>query len=543
MVTDFKQKIQIAMANKLIYKIATGALLLAFVAACKKTDLQEAPRIFRPVIKGSLESEGNYIDAAWERMEGTVSFTAQISADSFKTILRSVTLDSAHYLFDNLLWDKSYRIQVRGNAADTNKSSGWAYLGEKKTIKFPTILNTPGPSDVITNQVRISWQTEGAAVTGIKILKASDSSVVRDVALTPADVNDNYKIVGGLTPATPYIIYLYSDNVVRGWADFTTSDQLIGTIVDLTGITDRPRVLLDTLPFIEAGATVLLKKGMTYTINSSLALNKAVTITSGDDLETTVPPILYFTANFTFAASSNVDYVRFEKLTMRSDNYGSRYIFNVNSPFNAGEISFNGCTIGAFRGVTRLQAQVINVGKFLVNDCKIDSIKDYAVINADGVDALVKEISITNSTIFKSEKIIVSTKPTGTLTSITVTNCTFNEVPWGGSGEAGIGNSLIDCQNQKFTGLITFKNNIVGPGWKRDNVIVRGIRPGTGTIDAAQNYITSDATISVDSPIPDIISYGKSSNDLFTDPANGNFKIKDNTFAGRNISGDPRWRP
>lgn len=531
------------MPTKLLYKISICALVLGFVAACKKKDLLEQPRIFRPIIKGALEAEGNYIYAAWERMEGSVSFTAQISTDSFRTILRTVTIDSSRYVFDNLLWDKSYRIQVKANAADTSKSSKWAFLGEIKTPRFPSILDVPGLSDIITNQVRVSWKTEGAPVTAVKILKAADSSVVKDLLLTEEDLAANFKIVSGLTPATPYIIYLYSGTVVRGWADFTTTEQLSGDIIDLTNILDRPRVLLDTLPTIPAGSTVLLKKGLTYNINAGYGITKAVTITSGEDLATNEPPTLYFTSNFSFPAAATVDYVRFEKLTLRSDNYGSRYVFNVNAAFNVGEISFNACTIRAFRGVSRFQNQAITVGKFLINNCLVDSVKDYGVVNADGADALVKEISITNSTIYKCEKVIVSSKPTGTLTSVTVENCTFNEAPWGGAGEAGIGNAIIDCLNQKFTGLITFKNNIVGPGWKRDNVIVRGIRPGAAAIDASNNYITSDASIAVDGSIPDIIAYGKPSTDLFTDAANGNFKIKDNSFAGRNTSGDPRWRP
>jgi hypothetical protein len=531
------------MRNHIIYKVSYFILLSALLAACKKdADLPEQERLFRPVLKGTLEAGGNYIDAAWERMEGAISYTVEISRDTFKTIDQSITIDSARTTFLNLKWDQTYRLQVKANAPDSAKNSRWGYLGEIKTPKFPTILFTPGASDINATQVRVTWKREGAEVTGIKILNASDSSVAKDVTLTAADVNAQFKVVDGLTPGSPYIIYLYSGTSLRGWENFSTAAQLSGTIIDLTQITNRPRVLLDTLPLIDAGSTVLLKKGQVYAINAGMALTKAVTITSGDDLTVTTPPTLYFTANFGFASGANVDYIRFDKLNMRSDNYASRYVFNVNTACNVGEISFSNCNMGAFRGVTRFQDQNILVGKYIVNNCMIDSIKDYGVLSVDGAKALVMEMKITNSTIYKTEKLITSTKPTGTMTGIVVENCSFNQVPLGGVGTA-TGNTLIDCLNQKFTGNILFKNNIVGPGLQRENVIVRGIRPGLGSIEAANNYKTSDASIAADGPIPDIISYSGSSTDLFTSPATGNFKIKDNAFAGKSTAGDPRWRP
>jgi hypothetical protein len=526
----------------IISKLSLCVLLVALLAACKKDPDEEITRLFRPVLKGSLQSEGNYINAAWERIKGANDYTIELSRDTFKTIDQTFTIDSSKTTFTNLKWDQKYQLQVRANAPDSVLNSRMSYLGEIKTPKFPTILNTPGINDINTTQVKVSWIDGGAPVTNVKILKSADSSLVQDVALLPADLTAHFKLISLLTPGTSYIIFLYSGTSVRGWADFSTSAPLSGKVVDLTSISGRPSVLLDTLPLIDAGSTVLLKKGETYNISSSLALTKSVTITSGDDLVVTQPPILYFTANFTFAAASTVEYIRFEKLDMRSDNFASRYVFNVNSPCNVGEIAFNGCKLEVFRGITRFQNQAIAVGKYLVNDCRIDSIKDYGILSVDGASALVQDISITNSTIYKCERIIVASKPTGTMNAVKVENTTFNECPAGGTGTA-TGSAIIDCSNQKFTSGIFFKNNIIGPGWLKDNVIVRGIRPGLGSIDAANNYKTSDAIIAVDAPIPDINSYDKLSTDLFTDPANGNFKIKDNAFAGKSTAGDPRWRP
>ncbi|HSC54307.1 MAG TPA: DUF5123 domain-containing protein [Phnomibacter sp.] len=536
------------MPGKIIKSICAVVLLAGFVAACKKEALPPQERLFRPVIKGSLTSEGNYINVAWERMQGAVSYTLELSRDTFKTIDASITMDSSHYTFTNLYWNKPYQLQVRSNAPDSIKNSHFAYLGEIKTPKFPTILATPGINDILPTKVRVSWKTEGAPVTSIKILKWADSSVVSQTPLLPADVSANFKIIGGLQPATKYIIYLYSGTSVRGWDDFTTSAQLTGTIIDLTDITDRPKVLLDTLPFIDNGSIVLLKKGMVYTMNTTYNINKSVTITSGPDLLITEPATLYFTSNFAFAAAATVDYVRFENLKMRSDNYGSRYVFNVTGAVNCGEISFKGCEMGAFRGISRMQDQTIVIGKYVVDNCKVDSLGGYGVLSVDGAKALVQNMSLTNSTFSKCEKVIACAKPTSTMNGVVVENCTFMEAALGGAAVGATGGTLFDFQTQKFTGNISFKNNIIGPGWRRDpvallSVTIRGIRPGTGSIDAVNNYLTADASIATDSPIPNVVLYTKPTTDMFVDYLNGNFKIKDASFPGKANAGDPRWRP
>lgn len=522
-------------------------LLLLFMAAswqsCKKEFTAEQVRLFRPVLKTDLLSEGNWIQANWQAIKGASGYLLQLSRDTFKTIDQSISTDTNFVRINDLAWDKLYQLRLKALAPDTIYNSGFANLGSVKTPKFPSILRTPTLADIASTQVRLSWTADANPVTAIKVYLAADSSLVREIALTNEDRANQYRIVRNLLAATPYILYLYSGTTIRGWENVTTKEPLVGNLVDLSEITDRPNILMDTLPLIPNGSTVLLSKGATYLVNKTLALNKSVTITSNDDLAVTEPAALHFTSNFTFEANASVDYVRFINLKMRSDNYASRYVFNVNSPCNVGEISYESCVMGAFRGVTRFQNQAATVGMFKVNNCVVDSVKDYGLGNADGANCLIQNFSLTNSTFYKMERIIVSTKPTGrAMNSILVENCTFNEAPWGGIGEAGIGGSIIDCANMTFVMPITFKNNIIGPGMKRDNTIVRGIRPGGGSIDASGNFGTSDY-LGTNDPIPNIVIFAKPSTDLFTNPAIGDFKIKDMSFPGRNIAGDPRWRP
>ncbi|MBK8090216.1 MAG: hypothetical protein IPK31_21230 [Chitinophagaceae bacterium] len=53
--------------KKIIY-ISMVAILV--IAACKKVeDPGEAPRLFRPVLKEALASEGNWIKASWQAVK------------------------------------------------------------------------------------------------------------------------------------------------------------------------------------------------------------------------------------------------------------------------------------------------------------------------------------------------------------------------------------------------------------------------------------------------------------------------------------------
>src|SRR5687768_13395912 len=95
-------------------------LLIVVLAACEKTDTLQEVRLFRPVAKTALESQGNWIKASWQPIKGATGYTVQISRDTFRTILESVFVaDTTVYTFDSLEWNKLYQVQVRANAAYT----------------------------------------------------------------------------------------------------------------------------------------------------------------------------------------------------------------------------------------------------------------------------------------------------------------------------------------------------------------------------------------------------------------------------------------
>jgi hypothetical protein len=523
---------------KMIRSALAACLVVMTFVACKKDKTFEQVRLFRPVVKDALESNGNWIRASWQPIKDAKSYTVQLSRDTFRTIAKSVDLDTTVYLFENLEWNKMYQVQVRANAADSNFNSKMSNLGSIKTPLFPTILNTPGVSDVSENAVRVSWTTGGAAVTSVKILKASDSSEVTSVTLTPADVTAQFKIISGLAPSTGYIIFLYSGTSVRGWADFATKAPLAGNLIDLRGITGRPSVLADTIPIVPSGSIIILKRGETYNIAAAVNINKSLTFLSGTDLSVTGQAIISLPANFNITSGSIIDSIVFNDVTLRGTDYTSKYVFNINTACTIGKMNFISCKAEIFRGMVRLQSQPAIINNFLVDNCIIDSISNYGVINVDVATAKADNIIFRNSTIYKAEKVITSRNNS---TSVLVENCTFNEAPWGGGNNYYIDYSTSPTNN--VTNGITIANCIFGVGKiNNSNVSIRGIRANAATtINGSNNYRTSDQ-VSLGNDIPSIITYTKTAAQLFMDPANGNFRIIDTSFPGRSNSGDPRWR-
>jgi hypothetical protein len=514
------------------------AVTLVFIACKKIDDPGEAPRLFRPVIKDALESNGNWIKGSWQAVAGAASYTAQLIKDS--VVVKSMVVDTNAVLFENLKWETLYQVQVKANAADTAKSSKFASLGEIKTARFPTILNIPKTNEVLDNAVKVSWTNSGAAVTEVKILKASDSSVVKTVALAAQDITNAYKIVSGLNGATPYIIFLYSGSTLRGWANFATNPTETGNIIDLRELPGIPSLLMDTILDIESGSIILLKRGEQYNISTGINLSKSVTIKAGGDLMNPNKPVIYMPSNFNIVSGSVIDSLVFNDVVLRGSDYASKYVFNINQACTIGKIRFENCVAEIFRGVVRTQSQPAMIGTFEVNKCIVDSIAGYGLLTIDVATSKADVIKVTKSTFYKMEKVITSRNNS---TSVLVENCTFNESPLGGGGAYYIDYSTAGTNN--VANGITVNNCIFGIGKISSGGLlnVRDVRANAATIiNPSNNHRTSDH-VSAGNDLPNINVLTISAAQLWENPAAGNFTIINNAFTERKTSGDPRWRP
>ncbi|MEO6521702.1 MAG: DUF5123 domain-containing protein [Mucilaginibacter sp.] len=522
-----------------ILTICAAMMLLA--AACKKSDsLSGVPdRLFRPVLRSSLLAPDNSVTAEWQKIDGAAHYTVQLSRDTFKHIDATLTIDSSRFVFANLKWEQQYQVQVRAIATDTTKNSKYSILGSIKTPKFPTIVTTPTLADVTESAIKLRWTNSGDAVTTIKVLK-TDSSVVKIITLTSTNITNQYYDITGLTSSTGYIVQLYSGAKLRGWNNYITQAPLSGVIIDLRGIdlTKRTTILADTIPLIANGATVVLQRGAVYNVPVAINLSKSIKIISGSDLSVSTNATINISGGSMFAivAASTIPSIAFEGLTLTGTT--GNYVFNINTACNIGTISYEGCTINTFRGVNRTQSVAIVITTLSMNNCLISNIIDYGLMTVS--NATIEHfdnIILSNSTINTCEKLFVSKSNS---INVTINDNTFYASPLGG------GSYYLDYNGVGITGTTTIKNNIFGvgkPSTATPPVYTVNGKRGTITDLSQNNYSTSDFVLTTSSTgFSNTIPYTKLSTDLWVDPANGNFKFKDATYAGKGTTGDPRWR-
>jgi len=210
------------------------------------------------------------------------------------------------------------------------------------------------------------------------------------------------------------------------------------------------------------------------------------------------------------------------------------YLFNQGTVTMVNNLEFKNCL---FHHFNRCLVRLKDAGdQKTINNLKIDGcvmyeqgVGSYPLIGNTIANGLINNISITNSTFYRILHNFMQ-HSAANLTSIVISNCTFNNV-------VGAGRYLIDCSTFGPTGEFSISNCIFGKSY---DALAKGVR-SSKTASVNNSYKTSD-WITAGNIIPSLTEYSGTSVDLFTDPTNGNFKIKDGSFAGAKDSGDPRWR-
>lgn len=540
--------------SAILNSIVLCGMVMLFLTGCKKewtAELEgDAPRLFRPAIKGSLQASGNYIDVAWQQTEGAAGYTIEISVDTFKTVAKSVeVVDTTGGTVDDLLWQQLYQVRVTAlHPSDPAKNSRPADFGEVKTPRFPTIVHLPVLSDVGMNRILFKWKNEGEAVTTVKVFRVAAESaqetLVQTIPLTAQNIADGWLLIENLTAATAYRVALYSGEKFRGENSYTTKDPLSGVIIDLSKENPATVNLGDAIAKANAGATILLKKGATYEISGAVNFSKSITIMSEDNPLVSAKARLSLSgiSNFGITNNSNIAKLAFVDLELFSNDVGTKYIFNPNTTATIDLLIFESCLIHDIRGVTRYRGGM-TIGQQTFFDCIISNVGSYGVLTVDDDKSAVHNFTLENSTVYNTDVFLTNKNNANGIYRIL--NSTFYRAPLAG-------NNFLDFRGatNSITSRFEINGVIFGDPKSADpnatNKTFGGIRINSRTeITASRNYRTADFTWKEASdliPLP-TLDYTKKSTDLFTDPAVGNFRIKDNGFAGKDDAGDPRWRP
>jgi hypothetical protein len=208
-----------------------GPLLCAvLLASCKKNDEMEQfnpSRAFTPTgitttvtgaqvkidWRASLFSNGTgltyTVDVSKAATFATIDYTTQTSA---------VTLTLTD---EQLTVGQPYFVRIRANATETTPGSTSA-LVTTSAFTMPGILQTVANADLTGKTAILRW-LPAPDVTKITITPTTaGTGSPFDVALTPADIAANFKLITGLTGAVTYRADIYAGSRVKGFTTFTT---------------------------------------------------------------------------------------------------------------------------------------------------------------------------------------------------------------------------------------------------------------------------------------------------------------------------------
>jgi hypothetical protein len=172
-----------------------------------------------------------------------------------------------------------------------------------------------------------------------------------------------------------------------------------------------------------------------------------------------------------------------------------------------------------------------NVGTLTVENVIADNIAyggSYALFHMkDG--SVIDNYDIKNSTFYNFKNGVIQQVASSTNTkytqSVNIENCTFNDF--------GLNKYFADF-NAQSGGTFTLKNCILG--LVKDTGVFKGLR-GNFSYTASQTFTTTDYGVKSNA-LSNVLPTNMTSDELFEDAANGNFRVTDATYAA---SGDPRW--
>lgn len=424
-----------------------------------------------------------------------------------------------------------YFIRMRGVSED-GKSSNWKYL-DKYSFKTKS-------EQIITNVVPSSTSAEVSFIAGKQVDAAyiykDGDSVKQDISA--AEVAAGLITLTGLKANSSYKVKLWNGDIVRGTYSFKTTEAFPEgyQVITLAEGDD----LNDILANAENDKVVIVfPQGMDYkTPLDTDGKNKVPTIpaniksiyfwgAAGESKPTFMPLGIKFDGT-----NADRDIIRFYNLNLKNKGKSDNYVLNISGANNINSIEIDKCDISDTRGVVRFQSisSECKVGKININNCVINNIGSYGVVNSKGQTNLaIPALNITNSTISGVEAgALVSVQQAGL--KITVDHCTiYNCVQ--------TSKSMFDV-NKLTSTTLEMNACLIGPFFNHDDTTIKGMSlKGQQTVNST--YYTNDQKWNSGYELGDELS--GSSTELWEDPANGNFTIKSAFKSQYESLGDPRW--
>lgn len=526
--------------------------LLSFVTfSCKENandwEYDESyNRLFRPVTFKVNDFGSTYAELSYTGVTNATKYVFEFSeGDSllFNNITRvdtivadtltpyveasSITKTEFHTLFKNLNGTTRYSVRIKAIDEKSGMESGYVGICFDTPDEQIFTNNAPG-----VNSATLSWVPE-SEVTNIKygeISEPSDTIWLNSKVLTDAEKKAGRAVIDGLNPGTNYLATILKGNAKRGTVNFKTLGMKSGVTIQVQPGDNINDLLAQQAAQGVTNISFVFKGGQTYeieTITVPVGISNIYFV--GDvKMDETLPNLYLHHVNL----SSPLSNISFQYIDLDARSNSSNFVFSIADDNCFKSISFDGCTIrNISRSLVYLNRDNLDIESIKISNCIIKNVGagGYGLLNLSKSTVKLKSIAITNTTMMDMGDQLMQMK--SSVSDITMNKCIFCNF------NIGIGKifrfdakpTTITVTNSIFTG----NNN--------------GVKVNSGNGDYSSYlsftscYLTSDFVVDT-RKFTNAETLSLKSEDLFVDPRNGDFHIKEGVkFAGAGKVGDPRW--
>lgn len=460
------------------------------------------------------------------------------------------SLTSSPVVLSGLDGDSKYYMRVKAMSSTSNESK-WVYYkdGSSFKTKAEQIFNNVEATDLFEDHVNLSW-TPGADVTHITYANTNDAENIQTINLTDEEKAAGKYTLGGLNPTSTYTITIYKNDVKRGQLQVTTPAAMPAANYKYSLSSDVTVISQTLIEEIAEKAKAAAGNETNYSATIGIPAGAKVALygtndTDGGKTNVTIPdgmsvtffglaggetPTVTLDKNFDIAGSHA--FIKFQNVKLEEN--GAGYFINQSKACTVSEFTLEDCEVSNIKNsFFRFQkSDAKSVGKLtLKNSIFTNLCAGYGFINIDagsGAGHLdnVKIDGCTFNSICVTGKVFIYSNNTD-MQDITIKNSTFYNCN-------GNGQFFVDFGKDAKFGPNTFTIEGCIFGKSADEATNKNIRSKTPAT-VSNSFRTTDFF----KVIKGVTETEFSSEQLFTDPANGNFTIKAGTLKEK--AGDPRW--
>ncbi|MDE7135723.1 MAG: DUF5123 domain-containing protein [Muribaculaceae bacterium] len=554
-----------------IFKAALAMMVAASavtLTSCSDDEYTSRGDLFQPrfVLSNSVKVvNNNDAQCIWYEVNDAVSYTVEIYTDQYYSpehLYMAFDTPEPYFIIEDLPYGTNLFVRVRSNAADPIHSSRWAKFNffTEDRPEYAQLLNSISRDVIEDNAVTFSWDVDlsnpvdsFSLVPAMGGLTASGDPIPTISGMIPAEsMSTGVMRVSGLTPSTLYNLNVYDTSKPRRYdkpyntVTFRTTGPAPAIIE--VGLTDDLNQMLrdgNSDPDVPEGTVYSLPSGASYII-APFALQKGFKIVGPEDGDM---PTIMQNGTWSTASGAYISVFGFENVQIQNQTI-NQYFFNTGSSFTIEEVALiNVKFYDIKRGFWRHQnanKKVIN--NFLIENCWFDKCGYNGT--AGGSYGFFNLASAGKSSVGNYDQ----------LDELTIRNTTFSRC-WDHNDNVGWPN-LIDhshsylpikftLENCTFYDYCKNNNMIMLTSTENSTVVIKNnivaspcgtfISLGSGSKNTfVDNFWTTDYKQGLGSIKG--VALGISAADLFVDPENGNYTIKDKTCEAYQVgAGDPRW--